>query len=88
METSLKSGFAQIFSCCPKKLSCPNFGGVAAPLVPPTRTPMTLLCIRACNVGLSVFGGLVYKCADVVIGLTPCCSRRSKVTAGKLNKAN
>ena len=27
METSLKTGFAQIFSCCPKKLSCPKFVG-------------------------------------------------------------
>ena len=26
METSLKSGFAQIFSCYPKNLSCPKFG--------------------------------------------------------------
>ena len=41
METSLKTGFAQIFSCCPKNLSCPNFGGAAAPLVPPARTPMS-----------------------------------------------
>ena len=40
METSLKTGFAQIFSCCPKTLSCPNFGGAAAPLAPPARTPM------------------------------------------------
>ena len=42
METSLKIGFAQIFSCCPKNLSCPNFGGAAAPLAPPARTPMLL----------------------------------------------
>ena len=35
METSLKTGFAQVFSCCPKNLSCPNFGGAAAPLAPP-----------------------------------------------------
>ena len=35
METSLKTGFAQIFSCCPKNPSCPNFGGAAAPLAPP-----------------------------------------------------
>ena len=35
METSLKTGFAQIFSCCPKNLSCPKFGGAAAPLAPP-----------------------------------------------------
>ena len=34
METSVKTGFAQIFSCCPKNLSCPNFGGAAAPLAP------------------------------------------------------
>ena len=40
METSLKTGFAQIFSCCPKNLSCPKFGGAAAPLAPPARTPM------------------------------------------------
>ena len=29
METSLKTGFAQIFSRCPKNLSCPKFGGAA-----------------------------------------------------------
>ena len=40
METSLKTGFAQIFSCCPKNLSCLNFGGAAAPLAPPARKPM------------------------------------------------
>ena len=40
METSLKTGFAQIFSCCPKNLSCPKLGGAAAPLAPPARTPM------------------------------------------------
>ena len=45
METSLKTGFAQIFSCCPKNLSCPNFGGAAAPLAPPARTPMPLSSI-------------------------------------------
>ena len=35
METSLKASFAQIFSCCPKILSCPKFGGAAAPLATP-----------------------------------------------------
>ena len=35
METSLKTVFDKIFSCCPKNLSCPKFGGAAAPLVPP-----------------------------------------------------
>ena len=43
METSLKTGFAQIFSCCPKKLSCPKFGAAAGPLAPrPVR-----LCAKA-----------------------------------------
>ena len=42
METSLKTGFAQIFSRCPKNLSCPKFGGAAAPLALPARTPMTV----------------------------------------------
>ena len=42
METSLKTDFAQIFSHCPKNLSCPKFGGAAAPLAPPARTPMGL----------------------------------------------
>ena len=36
-ETSLKNGFAQIFSCCPK------FGGAAVPLAPPARMPMIIL---------------------------------------------
>ena len=45
METSLKTGFAQVFSCCPKNLSCPNFGGAAAPLAPPARTPMRFICL-------------------------------------------
>ena len=40
METSLKASFAQIFSRCPKILSCPKFGGAAAPLPSPARTPM------------------------------------------------
>ena len=43
METSLKPGFAQIFSCCPKNLSCPKFGGAADPLAPPARTPMKVV---------------------------------------------
>ena len=44
LEMSLKTGFAQILSCCPKTLSCSKFGGggggAAAALVPPGRTPM------------------------------------------------
>ena len=44
METSLKTGFAQIFSWCPKNLSCPKFGGGAAPLAPPPRP--VRLCVR------------------------------------------
>ena len=40
METSSRTGFAQIFSRCSKNLSCPKSGGAAAPLAPPARTPM------------------------------------------------
>ena len=40
METSLKTGFTQIFSCCPKNLSCPYFGGLQPPSPPPAFTPM------------------------------------------------
>ena len=43
MKTSLKAGFAQIFSSCPKNLSCPKFGEAAAPLAPPARTPMVIV---------------------------------------------
>ena len=46
MPTSLKTGFAQIFSCYPKNLGCPKFGGAAAPLAPPARTPMHLIEVR------------------------------------------
>ena len=52
METSLKTDFAQIFSRCPKNLSCPKFGGAAAPLAPPARTPM---------VGTSYMIPIVYR---------------------------
>ena len=45
METSLKTGSAQIFSCCPKKSELPKIwgGGAAAPLAPPARTPMSFI---------------------------------------------
>ena len=42
METSLKPGFAQTFSCCPKNLSCAKLGGAAALLALPARTPMSI----------------------------------------------
>ena len=54
METSLKTGFAQIFSCCPKNLSRPKFGGAAAPLAPSARTPMVLLTYT-CKECTSIF---------------------------------
>ena len=57
METSLKTGFAQIYSCCPKNLSCPKFGGAAAPLAPPARTPMSGLCSSRAWRLLTVFLG-------------------------------
>ena len=54
METSLKTVFDKIFSCCPKNLSCPKFeeggGGAAAPLAPPARPPMVFH-----SKGLTVF---------------------------------
>ena len=49
MKTSLKAGFAQIFSCCPKNLSCPKLGGAAAPLAPPARTPMLIFAAQCYN---------------------------------------
>ena len=47
----------------------------------------TLLWIRACNVGFSVFVGLVYKCAGVVIGLTPSCSLQVKGDGRKVKQS-
>ena len=35
METSLRTGFAQIFSRCPKNLSCPKSGGGCSSPRPP-----------------------------------------------------
>ena len=56
METSLKTGFAQIFSRCPKNLSCPKFEGAAAPLAPPARTPMGIrLTLNKCVIVYSLF---------------------------------
>ena len=48
MATSLKPGFAQTFSCCPKNLSRPKLGGAAAPLAPPARTPMIIIANNEC----------------------------------------
>ena len=45
METSLKTGFAQIFSCCPKILSCPKFWGGLQPPSPPRPVRIWYLCI-------------------------------------------
>ena len=50
MKTSLKTGFAQIFSCCPKKYELPKLwggggggGGRPPPSPPPpARTPMKI----------------------------------------------
>ena len=49
----LKTGFAQISSRCPKNLSCPNFGGAAAPSPPrPVRLWMTTGTVTAeCPLG-------------------------------------
>ena len=39
METSLKSAFAQIFSCCPNNLSCRKLGGVGGQQPPSPTGP-------------------------------------------------
>ena len=51
METSLKTVFDKIFSCCPKNLICPKFGGAAAPLAPPPARPPMVFQSK----GLTVF---------------------------------
>ena len=51
METSLKTGFAQIFSCCPKDLSCPILGGGGT--TPPS------LPVRLCTQQMLIRGGSV-----------------------------
>ena len=48
METSLRTGFAQIFSCYAKNLSCPKFGGTAALLAPPPPPTLPLYLIEKC----------------------------------------
>ena len=54
MKTSLKVGFAQIFSCCPKNLSCPKLGGAAASLAPPPPRP-----VRLC--GQAIYAKIRYR---------------------------
>ena len=59
MKTSLKAGFAQIFSCCSKTLSCPKFGGgLQPPLAPPARTPMEMR--RLSKFGYPITDGIVF----------------------------
>ena len=61
MVTSLKTDFAQIISRCPKNLSCPKFGGAAAPLAPPARTPM-FGCVRLNHECLQLAGQRELAC--------------------------
>ena len=39
MKTSLKTGFAQIFSCCPQKMGAQKFGAGLQPPLPPIAPP-------------------------------------------------
>ena len=39
MKTSVKTDFAQIFSCCPKKMGGSKIWGSPPPSSPPARTP-------------------------------------------------
>ena len=55
MKTSLKAGFAQIFSCCPKNLSCPKFGGGCSPPNPPPPWPVHL-CVKICIARKTAYG--------------------------------
>ena len=70
MKTSLKAGFAQIFSSCPKNLSCPKFGGAAAPLVPPARTPVGL------RSEFSWFGFSLKTCVSLFASFLECVNNR------------
>ena len=77
METSLKTDFAQIFSRCPKNLSCPKFGGAAAPLAPPARTPMMVfLSLLACGYR-RIYGRLTF----VSVGYELACERQTFLLA-------
>ena len=44
MEMSLKSGFVQIFSRCPKKFELPKIWGGCSPLAPPG--PYAYVCLQ------------------------------------------
>ena len=59
MKTSLKAGFAQIFSCYPKKRVAQNLGGgAAAPLAPPARTPIEMRLLS--KFGYPITDGIVF----------------------------
>ena len=40
LQVKIENILIFFFSCCPKNLNCPKFGGAAAPLAPLARTPM------------------------------------------------
>ena len=44
--------FCANFSCCPKKLSCPKFGGAAALPALPAHTPMLLTSNFTCSLNI------------------------------------
>ena len=69
MKTSLKPGFAQIFSCYPKNPSCPKFGGAAAPLAPPARTPMVIYDISK-QIEQRGYIGKIFACWYFAIAIT------------------
>ena len=77
METSLKADFAQIFSRCPKNLSCLKFGGAAAPLGPLTDNNVcwTIDCFTTSfSPGEDIrrsFSGIKGKKSGAVLPLSP-----------------
>ena len=70
MQTSLKTGFAKIFSCCPKKSELPKiWGGLQPPSPPrPVRLLVSLLkkCAKICVIlnldSLECFQGPLTYC--------------------------
>ena len=57
METSLKTGFAQIFLLLPQKSALPKlWGGCSPPRPPPVRTPMRIYTCQLFRSHLVVIG--------------------------------
>ena len=85
---SLKTGFAQIFSCCPKNLSCLKFGGAAAFLAP---RPIWTMATRTASptprvliLGTHSFILRLLKFIENLLGISiyPCKKKKKKRRRG------